>query len=188
MMNCNINNKIYLISSFYFHYLNTSNTTFMCLCEHKYPNESAFLFLEELKDLFFESFSPKEIDLAISYSLNTSFRDKLKEKLEIFNKNSPKDQISELKSVILDTSYSIIQAKDVLSQREEKIHLIVKKSEMLRLESGSFYNSSKRVKRKIFRLRRVKIIIIILLILLILGYVISTIACGGFAYPNCRGD
>jgi hypothetical protein len=122
--------------------MNTGNLTFMCLCDKNFPRETALAFLEELRKMFSDSFSPKEVENAIAYSLNTSFKDKIKGKMEYFNRHiDVGDSISQLKKGVMDFKDDVLNASDVLSQRGEKINLIVKKAETLRQESSSFYKN-----------------------------------------------
>lgn len=107
----------------------------MCMCEFKYPTKSAFKFLEELRTLFYITFTKEEIDNAFSYSLNGIFRNTLKEKIEFYNKNPDiKEEKITNTSNYLDNSEipMSISSSEVLSQRgEEKINLVVTKPEKI---------------------------------------------------------
>lgn len=107
----------------------------MCMCEFKYPTKSAFKFLEELRTLFYITFTKEEIDNSYSYSLNGIFRTTLKEKIEFYNKNPDinEEKITN-KSNYLDNSEipMSISSSELLSQRgEEKINLVVTKPEKI---------------------------------------------------------
>jgi len=96
----------------------------MCMCENKYPRSSAFKFLEDLKEIFFKTFSKREIDLAISYCLNSSFKETIKEKMNIYNQSQ---YISEN-----DNNYDKITIKDCntsdfKSVKASQINLVVNK-------------------------------------------------------------
>lgn len=128
--------------SFFFHYLNSDSLTFMSMCDNKFPPETAFAFLEELKTVFFDTFNLKDIENAISYSLNTGFKDTIKSRMDYYNKNlEAGDNISKLKKGVIDFKDNVLNASDVLAQRGEKINLIVKKAETLKQESFSYYGS-----------------------------------------------
>lgn len=71
----------YIISRFYFHYVNSNNLTYMCMCDNKIAQDTAFTYLEELKILFLDTFSKKEIEEAYSYGLNDRFKDGFKSKM-----------------------------------------------------------------------------------------------------------
>ena len=53
----------------------------MCMAEEKYPKPTAFVFLEELRQLFTSRFSEQDINNAVAYHLNDSFKNDLKSKM-----------------------------------------------------------------------------------------------------------
>jgi hypothetical protein len=114
----------------------------MCLCDKQFPQETAFAFLEDLRKMFFDTFTPQQIENAIAYSLNTSFKEKIKGRMDYYNRNTNVgDSVSQLKKGVINMKDDVLDASDVLSQRGEKINLIVKKADSLRQESNSFYKS-----------------------------------------------
>jgi vesicle-associated membrane protein 7 len=115
----------------------------MCMSDNKYPQDTAFAFLEDIKGIFLNTFLQGAIDSAFSYSLNNQFKDTLKGKMEYYNKHAdqPVDSIGKLKKGLLDTKVVLMDAADELSVRGEKVNLIVKKAETLRQESTSYYDS-----------------------------------------------
>jgi hypothetical protein len=123
----------------------------MCLCDKQFPQDTAFAFLEDLRKMFLDTFSPKELENAIAYSLNTSFKDKIKGRMDYYNRNlGVGDSMTQLKKGVMDMKNDVLDASDVLSVRGEKINLIVKKADSLRQESSSFYKSvSKRLFNKL---------------------------------------
>jgi hypothetical protein len=112
------------------------------MTDNKYPQESAYNFLENLKDTFLQRFSSSEIDNAISYSLNGRFKEAIKEKMEIFNKNfDAGDNLKKLRQGVSEFHSNVMQADELLSIRGEKINLIVKKAENMRNESQTYYGA-----------------------------------------------
>jgi hypothetical protein len=103
------------------------------MCEIKYPTKSAFKYLEELRTLFYITFSKEEIDNAFSYSLNGAFRKTLKEKMEFYSKNPNSfidENLNNLNYLNNSDTPMAISSSEVLSQRgEDKINLVVQKSE-----------------------------------------------------------
>lgn len=127
---------------YFFHYINSNNLTYMCMCDNKLSQDSAFAYLEEIKALFLDTLTPKEIDNAISYSLNDKFRDSIRGKMNYFNANlNESDSVSKLKKGVMEYKDNIIQANDILMERGEKINLIVRKAENMRGESMNYYSS-----------------------------------------------
>ena len=56
----------------------------MCMADEKYTKETAYAFLEEIQRSFTSKFTEKEINGAIAYHLNNSFKNDLKAKLVLF--------------------------------------------------------------------------------------------------------
>jgi hypothetical protein len=116
----------------------------MCMCDNRFPQETAFAFLDELKNIFLKKFTPGEIEKAIVYSFNNDkdFKEDIKRRMEYYNKNLDKgDNVSELKKGVLQFKDNVLDASDVLSQREQKISLIVKKADQLRHDSTTYYKN-----------------------------------------------
>jgi vesicle-associated membrane protein 7 len=127
---------------YYFHYINSNNITYMCMCDNKLSQDTAFAYLEEVKTLFADTFTPKEIDSAISYSLNDRFRESIRGKMNYFNANlNESDKLAKLKKGVIEYKDNVLQANDILSERGEKINLIVRKADNLRTESVNYLKS-----------------------------------------------
>jgi vesicle-associated membrane protein 7 len=127
---------------YYFHYINANNITYMCMCDNKLSQDTAFAYLEEVKTLFADTFTPKEIDSAISYSLNDRFRESIRGKMNYFNANlNESDKLAKLKKGVIEYKDNVLQANDILSERGEKINLIVRKADNLRTESVNYLKS-----------------------------------------------
>ncbi len=129
------------------------------MCDNKFPQETAFAFLDELKNIFLKRFTPGDIEKAIVYSFNNDneFKEDMKKRMEYYNKNIDKgDNVSELKKGVLQFKDNVLDASDVLSQREQKINIIVKKADQLRSDSTTYYKS---VFVLLFRLRKLGLLL-----------------------------
>jgi vesicle-associated membrane protein 7 len=157
------------------------------MCDNKLTQDSAFSYLEEIRTLFLDTFTQKEIESAYSYTLNDKFREPIKGKMSYYNANlNESDKVSKLKKGVLDYKDTVLQATDVLMERGEKINLIVKKADNLRTESVNYYSSAKKVKSTV-KCRNIKIAIFGIIILLLVAYFISVIACG-WDWSKCRSE
>jgi hypothetical protein len=103
----------------------------MCMCDSKYPRSSAFKFLEDLKDTFFKTFSQREIDLAISYCLNSSFNDIIMEKMISFNKS---EYVTENDNNYDKITIKDCNASDFNSVKTGQANLVVQKAEINEVE------------------------------------------------------
>jgi hypothetical protein len=112
------------------------------MSDNKYPQESAFGFLDEIKTQFMMAHNAKEIESALSFSFNAAFSPVIKKKMEYYNKNvNHGDALSRLKKGVMEQHGMLMQTTETLTERGEKINLVVKKAETLRKESESFYGN-----------------------------------------------
>ena len=145
MRKCKFFNVVFLyFFRYYFHYLNDEGISYMCLCESEYPKETAFVFLEDLKEKFFNKFTPSDVEREKAYSkfFSETFNPILKERMIYFNRNpEAHDSLRDLKKGVIMYRDNVVKANDILIERGEKINLVVKKADSLRQESGSYYSS-----------------------------------------------
>jgi hypothetical protein len=117
------------------------------MTDEKYPKHAAYAFLEEIQRTFTTKFTEKEINVAIAYHLNDSFKNELKSKMvnsllikDYFNIHYEDDNISKLKKGVMNMKDNVLEASEILNQRGEKIQLVIKKADGLRSESKSYYS------------------------------------------------
>jgi len=161
----------------------------MCLCEPDFPKETAFVFLEDLMENFYEKFSSGDIDRESAYSkfFAEGFNSVLRDKMMYYNKNPEvSNDITELKKGILSYKENIIKAQDVLIERGEKISLIVKKADSLKTESTAYFSSAKKVRRAA-RCRKIMLIVFSIIAVLLIAYFISAMICG-WTWSSCRSS
>lgn len=70
----------YLLS-YYFHYINQDDFTFLCLTDKIFPKRSAFAFLEEIKSIFQDRYDLQTRTNAINYAMAETFTEFLKAKM-----------------------------------------------------------------------------------------------------------
>ena len=171
--------------SYKFHFFNSNGITFLVFCDASYDDKLAFDFLEKINRLFIDKFSKEQIDNAISYSLRDSFNPVMKEQMDYYNNNTHIKTLTEqLKDAIIEQKNVIFEASDVLSQRGEKMDLIVKKADQLSQDSNSFMKAAKKIKRN-EQCKQIKYTIIIVIAILIIAYVVFAFVCEGPTFPNC---
>ncbi len=163
-----------------FHFTTENKLTYMCMCENKYPIETAFDFLNTIKETFEAKYTKETINSANAYTLNKEFRNTLKGKLEFFNSNivsKNEDQINRFKKGLVDTKNTLLDCDQVLGKRGEKVQLIVKKAELLQADSIDLFEGAIRVKNR-YNKRKLTRMLMVIAILLLLIYIISAIVCG----------
>jgi hypothetical protein len=163
---------------FFFHYVNHYGITYMCMSDSKISQDTAFAFLEEVKTLFTDIFTPQQIEKAIAESLNSQFKDHLRSRQAYYNANlNESDNIAKLKKHVIEYKDNILEADEELNKRGEKITLVLKKAEDMRTESVKYKYGAKKVKKTV-SWRRWTLIGCIILIVLLLGYFLFVIICG----------
>lgn len=112
------------------------------MSDSDFPVEAETAFLIEVQRVFTTTFSNETIANAYAYSLNKDFKDILKAKMEYYNTNKENaDLIGKLKSNLHSMKDDLIDVADVLSQRGDKVNLIVKRAMALKEESMSYYQN-----------------------------------------------
>lgn len=168
-----------------FHFQTEENLTYLCMCDNKYPIETAFEFLNAIKESFLKTFKKEVISTAYAYSFNRDFRNTLQNKMKFFNNNNSSksdDQIERFKKGLIDTKNTLLDCDDLLGKRGEKVQLIVKKAELLQADSIDFFEGALKVKQR-YRKRCTRIIIACFAILLLV-YLIISFKCG-FTFRSC---
>lgn len=171
---------------YHFNSINEDLLTFMCMREIEYSKDQAFSFLESVQSEFLNTFPTERINTPITYSLNSEFEDKIKEKMDFFNDkhNLNDDPVSKLKDGLIITKNAVIEATEELSMRGEKVSLIVRKAKELREESFVYRSTSSKVKQEA-KIRNIKIIIASVILTLVILYILVTVFCGGFTWSDC---
>ncbi len=112
------------------------------MCDNKLSQDTAFSYLEELKNQLFDTFSVREIENAIAYTLNDRFKDMIRGKMNYYNAHlNDSDNVNKLKKGVIEYKDTVLQANEVLMERGEKINLIVKKADNLKQESVNYFGS-----------------------------------------------
>ena len=174
----------YQYQDYLFHVYNINGITYLAFSDKSYKEKVAYDYLETLHRMFTKNYSKRDIDEAISYSLK-DFEKVLKEQMAFYNnKTNIKTIVETLKDAVIDEKNVLLQASEVLSQRGEKLNLIVQKAEALTQESTSFARSAKRVRRNM-QCKYIKYSLVVALCILVLAYVIVCIICKGPLLPDC---
>lgn len=138
-----------------FYYLNREGITAMCLCDDEFPKDSAFYFLEEIISALLEKFTKNEIQKEKAYSkvFSDIFSPIIREKMQKYNSNpDASDSIKMLKKGVLEYRDNVFKANELLLERDQKLNLVAKKADSLKLESGVYYNSVSILNILIFKL------------------------------------
>lgn len=68
-------------NSYYFHYINEDDFTYLCLSDANFTKRMAFSFLEDIKETFMGKFTHEQRINAVAFAFNNSFNPTMKEKM-----------------------------------------------------------------------------------------------------------
>ena len=84
------------------------------MTEQDFPRPTAFVFLDEIREIFLKTFSKNEIQKAGAHSLKKGFEDVLKGKMQNFNSSKEDiDKVALLEKNVRSYSEEIIQANGI---------------------------------------------------------------------------
>ena len=173
----NIPKATITFKDFLFHYISNDNLIYMCMAENNYPIDTAFEFLDVIKENFEKTFTKIEINQAYAYSFNDKFKYIIQSKMNYYNEHTltkNENQLNLLKEGLINTKTELLNSQKFLDERNEKMELIVFKAENMKKDSVFYYNESKKVKQKI---KNNKILYRILFILALFLIIIIIIIC-----------
>ena len=91
----------------------------------------AFTFLQDLRQKFFDIYTPHEIENAKSYSLKSFGFEWVKPKMQLYNDNPDiaKDKTDQVLQSMLSLKEDMVENIDKLIQRDGKIEIIAEKAQ-----------------------------------------------------------
>ena len=176
-INNNIPKATITFKDFLFHYISNDNLIYMCMAENNYPIDTAFEFLDVIKENFEKTFTKIEINQAYAYSFNNKFKYIIQSKMNYYNEHTltkNENQLNLLKEGLINTKTELLNSQKFLDERNEKMELIVSKAENMKNDSSIYYIESKKVKDKV---KNDKILYRILFILVIISVILFIIIC-----------
>ena len=117
-------------NKYIFHYNNENGYTFLCMTDSSFSNRTAYAFLFDIKDRFFEKYGNSRGNLA-GYSINREFGEIIKNRMLFYNSDAESDKISQVKKNIGQTMDIMRENIDKILDRGERIEILVTKSHNL---------------------------------------------------------
>jgi len=148
----NIPKATITFNDYFFHYISNNNLIYMCMAEKNYPIDTAFEFLEVIKENFENTYTKNQIIQAYAYSFNNEFKHIIQSKMNYYNEHTltkNENQLNLLKEGLLNTKVELLNSQNFLDERKEKMELIVFKAENMKKDSGIYYKKSKKLKNNI---------------------------------------
>jgi vesicle-associated membrane protein 7 len=170
-------------NKFTFHYHNQNGFTFLCMTDAGLANRTAYEFLFDINEKFFESYGA-EARGAIGLSANREFGEVMKSRMEFFNTDPNADKLKAVRSNIEKTKDIMIENIDRVLARGEKIELLVKKTEHMSDSAVSLRKQAVKVKRHMWW-KNVKLTLLVVAIVIGIAFFAVVMGCGGFSFQYC---
>lgn len=118
-------------NKYIFHYNNQNDVTFLCMTDAAFHNRTAYAFLFDIKEKFFEKFG-SSVKTMPGYGANREFSDMIKQKMQFYNSDQGgNDKLKTVRENIERTKDIMIENIDKVLARGEKIELLVNKTQQL---------------------------------------------------------
>ena len=117
-------------NKYIFHYNNENGITFLCMTDSAFNNRTAYTFLFDLKDRFFEKYGNSLSNLT-GYSINREFGETIRNRMNFFNNETDSEKINAVKKNIGQTMDIMKENLDKILDRGEKIEILVNTSQGL---------------------------------------------------------
>lgn len=174
----------YTHEKYLFHYIANDMITYLCITDEDFPRSKAFGFLNDIMERFQKQYGAAAKS-ALPYAMDSDFSKVLQSQVRYYVENPDSGTITKVQSEIDDLKQIMVKNIDTLSQRGERLELLVDKAEDLTNQSTQFQRQSRELRRAMFW-KNVKMYLVIGLIGFVIFWIILSISCGGVSIPKCR--
>nr|QNH82209.1 vesicle-associated membrane protein 7 [Sogatella furcifera] len=163
-------------SSYLFHYICEDRIVYMCIADDEFERPRAFLYLNEIKKRFRSTYGSRA-DTAIAYAMNSEFGPILGNEMKYYSESKDIDTISRVHGELDELKDIMVHNIDNIAMRDERLELLVDKTENLTASSVTFRATSRNLQRALFW-KNMKLYMIISAIVLVIIYFILAMSCG----------
>lgn len=176
--------KSYIYNEYGFHYIiDEGGTWFVCMAEQEMGRRLPFAFLQKVLESFKQRYTDAQVASAIAGSLQAEFRPELQTLMEKFN--SPEaDRVAAMSEKVKNINDNLLDSIDKILERQEKIELLVDRSQSLSDSSASFRREAEQLRRVVWW-RNVRTMGILGLVAFLAIIIIVMMACGP-TFASCR--
>eukprot|EP00397_Hematodinium_sp_SG-2012_P020995 GEMP01021662.1.p1 GENE.GEMP01021662.1~~GEMP01021662.1.p1 ORF type:complete len:217 (+),score=34.40 GEMP01021662.1:70-720(+) len=126
----------YTYDQYNFHYILREGLVYLCMADLDCPRRIPFAFLEELSKKFQERYADSW-QTAIALAMQSEFQSEIERLVTMYNSDDA-DQIARVKAQINDIHDVMIDNIDKIMLRQEKIDILVEKTEFLNNSASVF--------------------------------------------------
>lgn len=173
----------YLHGNYLIHYICDNRIIYLCITDDKFDRSRAFLYLQDINERFICMYG-LSVATAITYAMNTEFARTLASQMRAINEGQQQDEISRVNGEIGELKDIMVKNIENITNRGERLELLVNQTENLRNNSVTFRQTSRNLARTMFW-RNVRMYFLVTAILLFVIYVIVSMACGGLLWQSC---
>ncbi|XP_058443012.1 vesicle-associated membrane protein 7 [Malaya genurostris] len=173
----------YSHGNYLIHYICENRIIYMCITDDGFERSRAFMFLAEIKKKFIQTYG-LTVATAIAYAMNTEFSRTLAFEMKHYSESRDIDAISQVHGQIGELKDIMVKNIENITNRGERLELLVNQTENLRNNSVAFRQTSRNLARAMFW-RSVRMYCLIAAILLFVIYIVVSMACGGLLWQNC---
>jgi vesicle-associated membrane protein 7 len=178
--------KSYTYDNYVFHYITSSGLTYVCLADRGMGQTIPLRFLDEVCGRFESSFSVAS-KTAFALQMNAEFQPVIRSIMDKYNDSSNDSSMHIIRNHLSEISDNMIDNIDKIMQRQEKIELLVEKTETLNRTAMQFRRQAVDVRRTLWwRDVRAKATIIIAGLTIV--FLLVMWLCGGIHFDKCRSD
>ena len=177
--------KSYIYDNYVFHYITSAGLTYVCLADRGMGQAAPLAFLDEVCGRFESAFLSAS-RLAVALQMNPEFQPELRGLMDKFNQAAD-TSTDRIRAHIAEISDNMVDNIDKIMQRQEKIELLVEKTESLSQTALQFRRQAVNV-RQILWWRDVRAKVTMLTIGIVLVLLLVMWLCGGAHFSKCRSE
>ncbi|XP_053696141.1 vesicle-associated membrane protein 7 [Sabethes cyaneus] len=173
----------YSHGNYLIHYICENRIIYMCITDDGFERSRAFMFLTEIKKKFIQTYG-LTVATAIAYAMNTEFSRTLASEMKHYSESRNIDAISQVHGQIDELKDIMVKNIENITNRGERLELLVNQTENLRNNSVQFRQTSRNLARTMFW-RSVRMYCLVAAILVFVIYIVVSMACGGLLWQSC---
>merc|ERR1712194_251462 len=122
---------------------------FVCMAERTMGRRIPFAFLTQVQEAFQGRYTEQQVQSAIAYGMKNEFKNTLQELME--KNNSPDaDRVASMMVKVQNINDNLMESIDKILERQEKIELLVNRSQALSQSSSSFRRVAVNLRRVVW--------------------------------------
>lgn len=173
--------KSYIYGDQAFHYIMDNSIVeggvwFVCMADRAMERRRPLAFLQSLQETFSSRYSANQVSVATAWGLQREFGNEIRLQMEKFN-SPDSDRITSMMAKVQHINDNLVESIDKILERQDKIELLVNRSQLLSESSSSFSRDAQRLHRVVWW-RNTKKIIIFTVVGIIVLLVILFASCG----------